>query len=42
MEFRVERDTMGEVKVPYDKYWGAQQREVVIISKLVMKRCQLS
>lgn len=24
MEFRVERDTMGEVKVPYDKYWGAQ------------------
>ena len=24
MEFRVERDTMGEVKVPADKYWGAQ------------------
>lgn len=24
MEFRVERDTMGEVKVPNDKYWGAQ------------------
>jgi fumarate hydratase, class II len=24
MKFRVERDTMGEVKVPYDKYWGAQ------------------
>ena len=24
MEYRVERDTMGEVKVPYDKYWGAQ------------------
>ncbi|PCJ89912.1 MAG: fumarate hydratase, class II [Flavobacteriales bacterium] len=22
--FRVERDTMGEVKVPADKYWGAQ------------------
>lgn len=24
MEFRIEHDTMGEVKVPNDKYWGAQ------------------
>ncbi|EFV10448.1 aspartate ammonia-lyase [Campylobacter jejuni subsp. jejuni 327] len=24
MEYRVEHDTMGEVKVPNDKYWGAQ------------------
>jgi fumarate hydratase class II len=24
MSFRVEKDTMGEVKVPSDKYWGAQ------------------
>ena len=24
MEFRLEHDTMGEVKVPADKYWGAQ------------------
>lgn len=24
MDFRIEHDTMGEVKVPYDKYWGAQ------------------
>ena len=24
MEFRIEKDTMGEVKVPDDKYWGAQ------------------
>lgn len=23
-KFRIERDTMGEVKVPDDKYWGAQ------------------
>lgn len=23
-EFRVEKDSMGEVKVPNDKYWGAQ------------------
>ena len=24
MDFRIEKDTMGEVKVPADKYWGAQ------------------
>ncbi len=24
MEFRIEHDTMGNVKVPADKYWGAQ------------------
>ena len=24
MEYRIEKDTMGEVKVPADKYWGAQ------------------
>lgn len=24
MNYRVEKDTMGEVKVPSDKYWGAQ------------------
>lgn len=24
MEYRIERDTMGEVKVPSDKLWGAQ------------------
>lgn len=24
MEFRIEKDTMGEVKVPLDNYWGAQ------------------
>jgi len=24
MEFRIEKDTMGEVQVPSDKYWGAQ------------------
>ena len=23
-EFRIERDTMGEIKVPADKLWGAQ------------------
>ena len=24
MEYRIEKDTMGKVKVPADKYWGAQ------------------
>ncbi len=24
MEYRIEKDTMGEIKVPADKYWGAQ------------------
>ena len=24
MEYRIEKDTMGEMKVPADKLWGAQ------------------
>lgn len=24
MEYRIEKDTMGEIQVPADKYWGAQ------------------
>ena len=24
MDFRIEHDSMGEVKVPADRYWGAQ------------------
>ncbi|MCR2821094.1 class II fumarate hydratase [Lederbergia panacisoli] len=24
MEYRIEKDTIGEIKVPQDKYWGAQ------------------
>ena len=24
MKYRIEKDTMGDVKVPADKYWGAQ------------------
>ena len=24
MKYRIEHDTIGEVKVPADKYWGAQ------------------
>jgi len=29
MEYRIEKDTMGEVKVPSDKYWGAQTQRSV-------------
>jgi fumarate hydratase class II len=29
MDFRIEKDTMGEVKVPADKYWGAQTQRSV-------------
>ncbi|MCO5190709.1 MAG: lyase family protein, partial [Anaerolineae bacterium] len=24
MKYRIEKDTMGEIQVPDDKYWGAQ------------------
>jgi fumarate hydratase class II len=24
MKYRIEKDTLGEVKVPHDVYWGAQ------------------
>ena len=29
MEYRIEHDTMGEVKVPAEKYWGAQTQRSV-------------
>ncbi len=30
MDYRIERDTMGEVKVPAEKYWGAQTQRSLI------------
>ncbi len=30
MEYRIEHDTMGEVQVPADKYWGAQTQRSVM------------
>ena len=35
MKFRIEKDTMGSVEVPADKYWGAQQKDLEIILRLV-------
>ncbi|MCO5230237.1 MAG: class II fumarate hydratase [Chitinophagales bacterium] len=29
MEFRIEKDTLGEVKVPIDVYWGAQTQRSI-------------
>ena len=29
MKFRIEKDTMGNVKVPHDKYWGAQTQRSI-------------
>lgn len=29
MNYRIEKDTMGEVKVPSDKYWGAQTQRSI-------------
>jgi fumarate hydratase class II len=29
MDYRIEKDTMGEVKVPIDKYWGAQTQRSI-------------
>ncbi|ARM31038.1 class II fumarate hydratase [Prosthecochloris sp. HL-130-GSB] len=29
MEYRIEKDTMGDVRVPADKYWGAQTQRSV-------------
>ena len=29
MKYRVEKDTMGEVNVPYDALWGAQTQRAL-------------
>ena len=29
MDYRIEKDTMGEVKVPVDVYWGAQTQRSI-------------
>ena len=34
MEYRTERDTMGEVQVPADRYWGAQTQRSLMNFKI--------
>ncbi len=29
MDYRIEHDSMGEIRVPADKYWGAQTQRSV-------------
>ena len=29
MEYRIEHDSMGQVRVPADKYWGAQTQRSI-------------
>ncbi|RCK12628.1 hypothetical protein DT075_11895 [Bacillus licheniformis] len=29
MDYRIEKDTMGEVKVPADKFWGAHVKKTI-------------
>ena len=37
MEYRIERDSMGEMQVPADRYWAAQtQRSFQCPVKLLM------
>ena len=31
MSFRIEKDTIGEIKVEADKYWGAQTERLSLI-----------
>ena len=41
MEYRIEKDTMGEMRVPADKYWAAQterSHENFVIGDEVMPR----
>ena len=28
-EYRIEHDSMGEMRVPKDRYWGAQTEQMV-------------
>ena len=39
MEYRIEKDTMGEMKVPADRYWRLKRKEAVKTSPSVTKLC---
>ena len=38
MDYRIEHDSMGEIKVPADKYWAAQTQ--ILKSALELKLCR--
>ena len=39
MEYRIERDSMGEMQVPADRYWAAQTQRSYKTSKSAEKSC---
>ena len=42
MDFRIETDTMGEMKVPVDKYYGAQTARSLMNFKIGGERFLLN
>ena len=36
MKYRIEFDSIGKIKVPGDKYWGLQLKDLINISILVI------
>ena len=38
MSFRIEKDSMGEIKVPNDRYYGAQTARSLIHFKIGVER----
>ena len=41
MEYRIERDTLGEIKVPADKLWAAQTQRSKENFQLEQSKCRL-
>ena len=42
MEYRIEKDSMGEIRVPLDKYWGAQTQRSFENFKIGNEKMDLS
>ena len=42
MDYRIEKDTLGEVKVPKDSLWGAQtERSKKTLKLVILHQCLL-
>ena len=41
MEYRIERDTLGEIKVPADKLWAAQTQRSKENFPIEQSKCRL-
>ena len=39
MEYRIEKDTMGEIKVPKNAYWQHRPKEVSKILRSAKRKC---